>query len=73
MHTHLAPIGPDNDFGIKYNMSNGGPAPESVTEKIYEITQKLTSYKEVQLDAVSGRAISAPKFGVLGMIGMIGQ
>lgn len=47
-------LGPDNDFGIKYNMSNGGPAPEAVTEKIYEITQTLTSYKEVQLAPVSG-------------------
>ena len=34
-------------------MSNGGPAPEGITEKIYEITQKLTSYKEVAVPNVS--------------------
>lgn len=38
-------------------MSNGGPAPEAVTEKIYEITQTLTSYKEVQLAPVGGSVI----------------
>ena len=38
------PGGPDNDFGIKYNMSNGGPAPEGITDKIYEITKTIKSY-----------------------------
>jgi len=36
--------GIDEDFGIKYNVSNGGPAPESVTESIYRETQKITEY-----------------------------
>ena len=36
--------GIDEDFGIKYNIHNGGPAPESVTEAIYEETQKITEY-----------------------------
>jgi phosphoglucomutase len=39
------PGGPDNDFGIKYNVSNGGPAPESVTDAIYENTKKIKHFK----------------------------
>lgn len=39
------PGGPDEDFGIKYNTSNGGPAPEIITDSIYEKSQTLTSYK----------------------------
>jgi phosphoglucomutase len=38
------PGGPDADFGIKYNVRNGGPAPENVTERIYEQTLKITRY-----------------------------
>ena len=39
------PGGIDGDFGVKLNTSNGGPAPEIVTNKIFEASQLLTSYK----------------------------
>ena len=39
------PGGIEGDFGVKLNVSNGGPAPENVTEKIYKYSQFLTTYK----------------------------
>ncbi len=39
------PGGPDEDFGIKYNVSAGGPAPEKVTEAIYARTQAIAEYR----------------------------
>jgi phosphoglucomutase len=38
------PGGADADFGIKYNVRNGGPAPEGITQRIYEHTLKITQY-----------------------------
>ncbi|XP_060686355.1 phosphoglucomutase-1 isoform X2 [Hemiscyllium ocellatum] len=38
------PGGPDGDFGIKYNISNGGPAPEAVTEKIFQLSKTIEEY-----------------------------
>ncbi|CAK5019969.1 unnamed protein product [Meloidogyne enterolobii] len=38
------PGGPKNDFGIKFNCENGGPAPDNVTERIYELTTKISKY-----------------------------
>ncbi|MEO0912169.1 MAG: alpha-D-glucose phosphate-specific phosphoglucomutase [Pseudomonadota bacterium] len=39
------PGGPDEDFGVKFNTPNGGPAPEDVTARIFEATQVLKSYR----------------------------
>lgn len=39
------PGGPNADFGIKYNVTNGGPAPEKVTDAIYDRTLVIDSYK----------------------------
>ncbi|EEQ36300.1 putative phosphoglucomutase [Clavispora lusitaniae] len=46
------PGGPKNDMGIKYNLANGGPAPESVTDRIFAISKKLVQYKLWPLDKV---------------------
>ncbi len=39
------PGGVDGDFGIKVNISNGGPAPEKLTNQIYRCSQSLLDYK----------------------------
>jgi phosphoglucomutase len=39
------PGGPTEDFGIKYNIGNGGPAPERITEAIYARTKEIEDYK----------------------------
>lgn len=42
------PGGPHEDFGIKYNTENGGPALETLTDKIYEITKTIKEYYQAQ-------------------------
>lgn len=42
------PGGANGDFGIKFNCENGGPAPDNVTNSMFERTKVLTSYKTLQ-------------------------
>lgn len=51
------PGGPEEDFGIKYNVSNGGPAPEKFTDALYQNTKTINSYQiaefaDIDLDVV---------------------
>ena len=39
------PGGPEGDFGVKFNTSNGGPAPEKVTSAIFEASKTIQGYK----------------------------
>ncbi|KAF8645082.1 hypothetical protein AX16_008140 [Volvariella volvacea WC 439] len=57
------PGGPDNDFGIKYNVSNGGPAPEGVTNKIYERTKVIDKYKVIEAPELDLSKIGEFTFG----------
>ncbi len=43
------PGGIEEDFGIKYNTSNGGPAPEKVTEMIYQETLRIKEYYTIDV------------------------
>ncbi|OGS91445.1 MAG: alpha-D-glucose phosphate-specific phosphoglucomutase [Gallionellales bacterium GWA2_60_18] len=50
------PGGPDGDFGIKYNIANGGPAPENITEAMFAASKRIAQYRildaaDVALDA----------------------
>jgi phosphoglucomutase len=56
------PGGPDGDFGIKYNVANGGPAPEKVTEAIYERTKVVREIRtmdtaDISLDTLGSQHI----------------
>lgn len=46
------PGGIDADFGIKYNIRNGGPAPEALTESIYRHTLAINEYRTVDHEDV---------------------
>ncbi|MGB8813883.1 MAG: alpha-D-glucose phosphate-specific phosphoglucomutase, partial [Paracoccaceae bacterium] len=60
------PGGPQEDFGVKFNMSNGGPAPEGVTEAMYLRTTEISEYHIVQAQDVDLSVIGRAQLG--GMI-----
>ena len=56
------PGGPDGDFGIKYNAGNGGPAPEKLTEAVFQRTLTLTHFcatdsADIDIDALGTQQI----------------
>jgi len=64
------PGGPDEDFGIKYNIGNGGPAPESVTDAIYARTKTIDAYKtvtapEIDIDTIGESFIEGMSIQVI--------
>jgi phosphoglucomutase len=57
------PGGPDGDFGVKFNVSNGGPAPENITDAMYARTQTIDSYKILDGDAPDLGTVGTSKLG----------
>ena len=57
------PGGIDADFGVKYNVANGGPAPENVTEAIYDQTCSIDSYKIADVPIADLATIGESKMG----------
>ncbi len=64
------PGGPDEDFGIKYNVSNGGPASETYTEAFYKRSLSITEYKttntqDIDLDSIGSQQIGNIKITII--------
>ena len=57
------PGGPDADFGVKFNMPNGGPAPEGVTEAMFKRTTEITTYKMLEAHDIDLNAIGRHHLG----------
>lgn len=46
------PGGIDEDFGVKFNGANGGPAPEKLTTRIFEATEAIQQFQIAKADDV---------------------
>jgi phosphoglucomutase len=57
------PGGPDGDFGIKYNVANGGPAPEKVTDAIYERTRVVSEIHTMDTADISLDTLGSQHLG----------
>lgn len=55
------PGGPHEDFGIKYNAGNGGPAPEKLTDAIFAKTRAISSFKTTDIDPIDIDTIGTVK------------
>ncbi|MEJ2141293.1 MAG: alpha-D-glucose phosphate-specific phosphoglucomutase [Gammaproteobacteria bacterium] len=47
------PGGPEGDFGIKFNINNGGPAPTSFTDTVFETSKTLTKYSITEIEDIT--------------------
>ena len=47
------PGGPDGDFGIKFNINNGGPAPTSFTDAVYEVSKTISQYQIIENEDIA--------------------
>lgn len=59
------PGGSHADFGVKYNVGNGGPAPEVLTETIYARSKALTGFRICSADTVDIDRVGETRYGDL--------
>ncbi len=59
------PGGEAEDFGLKYNTPNGGPAPEWVTDRIFEATKTITEYRILVAHDVDLSALGTTRLGAM--------
>jgi phosphoglucomutase len=59
------PGGPDGDFGIKYNIGNGGPAPEKITEAVFARSKVIDRYLTIDAPDVDLGAIGTHHSGAM--------
>ncbi|MGK7910878.1 MAG: alpha-D-glucose phosphate-specific phosphoglucomutase [Synechococcus sp.] len=59
------PGGPKEDFGIKYNIGNGGPAPEKVTSAIFDRTKSISQYKILDASDIDLSEIGPTQMGTM--------
>jgi len=59
------PGGPEGDFGVKFNIANGGPAPEKITEQFYQEACKLSSFRIVDAAPIDLDTIGKSSLGEL--------
>lgn len=57
------PGGPDGDFGIKYNVANGGPAPEKVTDAIFAASKTVAEYRVARIADIDLDRIGTQRIG----------
>jgi phosphoglucomutase len=57
------PGGPEGDFGIKYNVTNGGPAPEKVTEAIFARSKQISEYRILEAADISLDSLGVSDLG----------
>ncbi len=64
------PGGPEGDFGIKFNAANGGPAPEKLTDAIYEKSRAISHYRitdrpDIDLDRLGETMLDTTRVDVI--------
>ncbi|MFZ1660443.1 MAG: alpha-D-glucose phosphate-specific phosphoglucomutase [Paracoccaceae bacterium] len=64
------PGGPDEDFGVKFNTPNGGPAPEAVTEAIFQCTTVISEYRisdaaDVDLEKIGSQYVEKTEVSIV--------